>query len=535
MSIKAVIKKYVNKLILNQRGGSLVIDNTTEQESVQLSHRSGSNVVMNNVVNSELATNNKQTLVVGDKFDDTKNDSIEHVGGDKVVRVSNNHYSLKGFDNDQQIEQFAKWHEAFKETAQLNSKFKIKRGGFSVPNGVVTDLEGERADNPVLKNRIVSVENEFKGYSGIPVRTRNFDEVVSYSTVPDRGNTKPAEIRETNVEEIEKSAGLSGSGAPGVLKYGGDKSAATEEGSWSDDEEAQKIGQKILETQDVLTSIEQEMGESGDEILFVKRNKSETVGAHFNDYPSLRIDPEGRSQPLEMLVSDTGVFKNHDFTPHVEELDNSSNYPCGNDVKVVGNSYRRNVGSGGVSMKTIGLFEIGGSSIKVGGKKVHINASHGIQIGSETCVEIQSLKSVIIRSNRQVLIEAPVGVKDNLIVGGATYTEGETYLHHVTAPLEVQQTRDTVVTGQFNALEDRTLKIGETLVAGTWYPTYAVVSPDTVVSYPHSHHFDNIPLRLTASNKDLRKLAQDEGINRPGFKTQARPQIHERKDAIKTD
>jgi hypothetical protein len=72
------------------------------------------------------------------------------------------------------------------------------------------------------------------------------------------------------------------------------------------------------------------------------------VGAVINDYPSTRIDPEGRSQPLEMLVSNIGIFKNHDAVPHVEEVDNSSMFPCGNDIKIVGNQYKRTVGSGGI-------------------------------------------------------------------------------------------------------------------------------------------------------------------------------------------
>jgi hypothetical protein len=44
------------------------------------------------------------------------------------------------------------------------------------------------------------------------------------------------------------------------------------------------------------------MGNGGDENLITKRNKNETIGATFNDYPSIRIDNKGRSQPFEMLV-----------------------------------------------------------------------------------------------------------------------------------------------------------------------------------------------------------------------------------------
>ena len=60
---------YKNRAIINQRGGSVDIDNTTEQEKIKISHRSGSNINLTNVVTSELATNNKQTNVVRDLFE----------------------------------------------------------------------------------------------------------------------------------------------------------------------------------------------------------------------------------------------------------------------------------------------------------------------------------------------------------------------------------------------------------------------------------------------------------------------------------
>lgn len=516
-------------MILNQRGGSIVINNTTEEESIQISQRSGSNILMNNVVTSDLSTNNKQSLVINDQFVSINNDDTLFVGGDRNIRISKNNYELKGFSEDTEIDAYDKWHDTFKEIAQLNSKFKIKRGGVSIPNGTSTEQDGDRAANPVLKNKIISVENKFNGYSGVPIRNKKLDEVVMYTKVPDAGTTKAAETRKITLEDIDKGAGASGSSAPGVLKYGALKSAATEGGEWRVDTDAQKIGDKILLKQDELTIIEKLMGNAGDEILVSKRNKSETIGVKFNDYPSIRIDPEGRSQPFEMLVSDTGVFKNHDSIPLIEEIDNSSNYPCGNDVKIVGNSYKRNIGSGGISLKTTGNMEVGAATMKFGAKKININASHGLQLASDACVEIQSLKSIILRSNRQVLVESSVGVKDNMIVGGGTYTEGETYLHHVTAPLEVQQTQDTILYGQFNTSQDRTLLIGEALIAGTWYPVYAKSSPDLIVNYPHSHHFDNLPLRLMDSNNNVRKIAQSEGINVVGNKNQAIQQLHERK------
>lgn len=520
-------------MVLNQRGGSIVINNTTDQESIQISQRSGSNVLINNLVNSELATNNKQTLIINDEFKTVGNDQSEYVVKNKNIRVGENSIELKGISGDSQIESFNSWKETYKPIALLNSQFKIKRGGISYPNGETSDPSGDRAKNPVIDSKIFTVENKFAGYVELPpVRTSDVDQVASYEKVPDHGNTKSATTRYIKKENIEKSCGEMGAKSPGVVEFGAELSAATENGTWDANEDSQKINDKILELQDTLTAIEQNMGNGGDEILFTKRNKTETVGATFNDFPSIRIDEKGRSQPLEMLVSDAGIFKNHDYLPHVEEVDNSSNFPCGQDVKIVGNGYSRIVGSGGISLKTTGVMELGGATLKTGFKKININASHGIHIGSESGLELQSLKTIVLRTNRQVYVESSLGVKNNLIVGGGFAVEGESYFQHITGPLEVQQTEDTVVAGKFATDSDRKLFIGECEIGGAYYPVYAKATDNLLVMYPHSHHFNNIAMTLTQANSDVRKISQLNGINVHNNIAQASPQLHEKKLAV---
>ena len=523
---------YRNKTVINQRGASIDIDSTTNQERVQISQRSGSNIDQNNIVTSDLATNNKQTNVVYDKFETVGNDDSYFVGKDRTVRVGKNNIELKGFKDASQIEAYEQWREIYRSVANTNAQFKIKRGGFSVVGGDNTELAGTRGVNPVLGNKIYTVENVFNGYTGIPVRTKDNDEVVSYVKVPDHGRTNPASETGIDEELIEKSAGSSGSSAPGVLEFGPSVSAATEDGEWETNEPAQKIDDLSLETQDQLSVIEKQMGDGGDEILFTKKNKFEQVGATFNNLPALRIDEKGRSQPFEMLVSDKGTFKNHDYIPHVEEVDNSSNFPCGEDVRIIGNKYVRVVGSGGISQKTTGSFEMGGTVLNAGFKKININASHGIHIGSENGIELQSIKTIVLRTNRQVYVESAMGVKNNLIVGGGLSVEGETYLQHITAPLEVQQTQDTTLLGQFATNEDRRLFIGEALVGGIYYPVFAKASPNLILNYPHSHHFNNAAMTLTRANEDVRKLAHLNNINDHARVSVATQQLHERKVAV---
>lgn len=523
---------YRNRLIINQRGGSLDIDNTTEQEKVKLSHRSGSNISLTNVVTSELATTNKQVNVVNDSFHTTGNDKTEFVGHTNTLRTGGDSYSLKGFINQSQLDAFANWKKAYLPLANLNSEFKILRGGVGFPNGNPTSISGTRSPNPVVGSKVYTVENTFNGFTGVPIRNKSTDEVVTYSKVPDRGTTTSATLRTISSGDIASSAGAGGSNAPGVVEFGSSVSASTENGLWGINTDAEKLSDEIVNLQDTLIPIEQQMGDGGDEVLITKRNKFEQIGAVFNDFPSIRIDPKGRSQPFEMLVSPTGCYKNHDYIPHVEEVDNSSNFPCGNDDAVVGNRLSRTVGSGGINFKTTGPMELGGSTLKAGFKKININSSHGIQLASEESLELQSLKTITLRTNRQVYVESALGVKGNVIVGGGAYIEGELYCQHITAPLEVHQTEDTIVFGKFATDVDQQLLIGDCYIGGSFYPVYARAADNLIVNYPHSHHHNGIPMRLTKANKDVRKFAGNELINAHNNISQSLPQNHERKVAI---
>jgi hypothetical protein len=510
---------YNNRMIINQRGGSIDIDNTTDKEKIKVSQRSGSNITLNNVVNSELATNNKQTMVVNDSFETVSKNKNVFVAKDNVTRTGENTYNLKGFISKEQIDAYKEWKEAYRPVAELNSQFKIKRGGFAVPNGPSTGIQGRMSANPVIGSKIVSLESEFTGFSAIPRRSSRLDEVFDYSVVRDAS------------KEVVGAQERSVSGADMSSAGEGESNASTEGGSFAINVSDSQIGEKIVELQPQLAAIEQKMGDGGDETEFVKRHKFEQVGAEFNDYPSARIDPVGRSQPSEMLVSTNGAFKNHTGVPHVEEIDNSSNFPCGNDDKVVGNRYSRTVGSGGIQLKTTGTTELGGTVLKAGFNRVHINASHGVHIASEEFLDLQSLKSITLRTRKQVYVESSLGVRGNLVVGGGTYLEGELYCHHITAPLEVHQTQDTIVYGKFNTLTDRSLIIGEYFADG-WRPVYAVARPDLIVNTAHSHHHNGIPMRLTGTNANVRNLAAKEGINNPSIKTVSQPRVHSKKDPV---
>ncbi len=532
---------YRNKTIINQRGGAIEITNSTDREEIKLSQYSGSNVTLNNLVNSELATNNKQVKVQNDSFESVGKDKNTFVGKDKITRVVENTYDLRGYMNDTQIESLSSWKDEMQNSGipGLVSQFSILRGGYALPPAVesVTKQIGNRSSNPTLNQQKSVLNNEFSSYCPVPIRSKEEDQVTDYEPVPGPKILPPAEATGPTEEDIETGSGEKGTNAPGVLKYGPSFNAATEGGTWEANTDKEELPERLIQLQEEkLNEIEQNMGNGGDTISFLKRNKFETVGGSVNNFPSIRVDPEGRSQPIEVAVGVSTTYTNIDSVPVVEDVNNDSNFPVGSYTLNVGNKYNVIVGSGGVQIKTSGSVEIGGTSVKVAASKLNVMASQGMNLTSESIIELESDKYITLRSkNRQIYVEPGLGIRDNLVVGGGAFVEGELFVNHITAPVEIQQTEDTVALGRFNCRCDRELPIGEVQVGDTWYTVYAYgegeKSEDLVFNYPHSHHFKNVPLRVMDSNEDVRISAQCEGINFP-TPVAARPQEHQRKPIL---
>jgi hypothetical protein len=311
-------------------------------------------------------------------------------------------------------------------------------------------------------------------------------------------------------------------------------STSTEGGIFKQNKDYLDDGQ-IYNTQDQRTKIEQQLGKGGKVNTTIFRDKQEVVGAAFNDYPSIRIDWKGRAQPVEVVVGRQTTFTNVGAVPHVEEVANDSAFPVGNYTIQAGNKFNVTVGSGGVQIKTGGAVDISGTTVKVSGHKINVQSKAGVNIASEEIIELQSLKNISLRSNKQIYIEPGLGVSKNIVVGGGSYTEGEVFVNHITAPVEIQQTEDVALYGKFNVQKNGKLAIGYVDTAHGRRTVFANNDDNLIKNYDHAHYFKNVPLRLTQSNADMREIAQKEGINVPGYSTSAHSQSHERGGITKAE
>jgi hypothetical protein len=88
-----------DETVLNTNAGSIAFGSTTGREKIHISHKSGSNINITDKVTSELATNNKQLLVLGDEFATIAGNKHTSVNSDKEDRVKGDVTIITGSDN----------------------------------------------------------------------------------------------------------------------------------------------------------------------------------------------------------------------------------------------------------------------------------------------------------------------------------------------------------------------------------------------------------------------------------------------------
>ena len=385
---EAAGEQYKNKVVWNQRGGSIEIDNSTGEELLALTHYSGSNTKMTPSVTSEYAANNKQTEVVNDAFELIHNTKNTFIGGDHIERIVGSKIRQSGYSNPEQVEAVKEWKAAYQPVAERNSMFRTQVGGVSYPNGVVTPENGTRDKNPAQNQELyrnkVSPGGPGKAEMtrGVPQIGTSSNQVASLETFDVPGDR--FEVSNPNEED-----------------YGESESPSTENGIYEPTPEHATLGEDIKRLQDTtLTPLEQKMGGDGanvggDTQEFTFRNVAINIGAAINDYPSIRTNPKGRTIPGCVDVGvNAGAFANVEAVPSVEEVDNSR-FPVGTRSTTVGNRDVLEVGSGGVQIKTSGGMEIGATMYKLGANQIHLNSDSGIYMDSPNLVSITSRKKYL--------------------------------------------------------------------------------------------------------------------------------------------
>jgi hypothetical protein len=312
------------------------------------------------------------------------------------------------------------------------------------------------------------------------------------------------------------------------LCHGSGYSPSTQGGMWETEDKDNNLIQALKDKLPELTRLEKQMGLGGSEITHITKHKMETIGLLMNDFPSIRMDHFGKINNNEMRIRPDGVFTSKKVSPLIERV-HVDDMPGGTYNINACNRFNVLAGAGGIIFKTYGCVEVGGTIVTMAGEQVNIASENEINITSGKRLNIVSdILTLRQKEYGQVLVDSNLGVSQNVIIGGSTHIDGELFVNHVTAPIEIQETEQTDLYGKllsglsFNATIKKTS--GEDLYAATsstgggthssmggggiTVTLTGVSNDDKVRMYHHSHQFKNLPLHLVNSSQDVRKLSQ---------------------------
>ena len=500
------VSTYRNKYVINQKGGALEFVNSDLNEKVKLSHYTGSHFEMNNKATIELATANKNTLILNDAYSTTKGFKNDYTGKNLDEIVERDKYKKVGSLN---LGKFKEWKDNVAPIQEFKQLFEIKRtGNNSVANadGVTVlkrNSELQEQDGSFVSNPVVDGTNQESALSG------------PSNTISDpMGGTWTRVYPASTIDGDGTAAALNNPTAPTEPAL----SPSTQDGTWVIDDRKDQLKELVESSIEELTKIEQDLGIGGSEITQVTKNKVETIGMLMNDFGSYRFDPIGKYAASGVKVGNNAVYRNQEASPLVEYV-HVQDLPGGTSTLNVSNRYNVLVGAGGLNLKSYGPTNITGSITNISGEQVNMGSANEINIDAKTInisAEILALRN---KNQKQVLIDSNMGVNKNVVIGGALHVEGETYLQHVTAPREFQITE--VAKSGLNPGAKFCASFSGSITCGpgtdSWSGEVTISSSDNDVVDDHSHVFANLPLSLCDTNTNVREttcLCQIDQANR---------------------
>ena len=278
--------------------------------------------------------------------------------------------------------------------------------------------------------------------------------------------------------------------------------------------------QSVIETNiQTLAEAERKLGYGGNYIQTVTKHQFNNVGLIFNDVASYRISNTPKKVNQYRNVINTGTILTETDIDLVEYT-YVDDPPGGNYTQTIGNRYSLIVGSGGIDIKTTGPVNLGGTIMAIAGTQINIASKEDFNIDGGTNLSvIADIMTIRTRNRAQVVVDDNLGISRNVVIGGGSYTNGEMFLQHITAPYEFQATEQTKIqasSGNWGiATATGTIKInpggGGNALQNVPYNVEITLSTGTLtIDQPHNHVFKNVPLTLLASPAAVRVAAAAE-------------------------
>lgn len=526
-----------------QRAGSVknsgcmteITKSVTGSNVYQRTHKSGSGEsYLNDGTVSRISTANEQKAILGDEYQDIRNNKNVHISGQHLESTKDDYILRIGSLNVAAAQADKRIKEGIHDTKNLfetqraeggsvYSSTKQKRSGTFKPCPECSQDKELEAVNADQEKELGKANESLLGFLEPLAGKLGFKVPKTAIRFPGIEPVKAPAVPEC---KTCKGTGLS------PYTYNGD---------WAPEPEKQKIQQMYEDAAPQIAAAEEGLGDGGNALLEVTRNMVINVGCAMNTMSDIRIDKQGKQISTGIAVGEERAYQKHDAGPLIEKT-HVDNLAGGTLTINAGNGLNIISGARGLNLSCFGCTKIGGSHIDIGGAQVNISSKNEVNIASGAALNLKGSSLSMSSGGGQVLFEENVGVTGNLLAQGGAYFEGEVFVQHVTAPLELQPTEKspilygtthptipkiigflpagTVLAGQIN-VQPGEMKAGGDVVSGTSQGTITLSTDVAIVSiaggkkpddgclyiYPHNHLFRNLPLTLGGSNAEIRKAA----------------------------
>lgn len=536
---------FKDKVVLNQPSGNFEFINTKDEESITITHKSGSYIKQDKFGRDDLTTRDKREHVLGD--------SLTTINGSQTEIIEENFQTIVLGDTLKTVGDAERWRkpmqnikDEYREIHDIKRLFEVKR----------TDKKNFIDQSP--KQSKAGTPAKCPSHSNISkVIVNNSPTIVTSRLVNSREVMNVQDGKEGYVD-------VSGSGGNLCLTcWGKMLSPSSQDGVWATETQKKTISQKREEIQKRIYEYEKQLGQNkcpngGSSIETIAKHFVQNIGLVFNDFASFRKDPYGKLVPCGVKIDPIGttIYTQYRETSLIENVD-IDKFPGGSYELNVCDGWTATVGSHGIEFKTCGPLNLFGSTIKLTGEEVSIGSRGELALDGERVDitgEVISLRPKRLSRTldtggqteieQQVLVDGNLNVGLNAVIRGGAHIEGELSVHHITAPCEYHIT-ESDFTYDHN-MEPRVLPSTECYFGQSGVkiamdpldctidapksPTYATLlpgapigiavgkdsngddhcltvfslySPNFAVVDKHYHYFKNMPMKLFEQNSQV--------------------------------
>lgn len=554
--------------LINQPAGYVEFANTKDEEVYTIGDHRGSF--------DRFFKDGKESLVVRNKRQHITGDEYTHVGGNQINSIDQNIETIVLGDVNQKIGDITKWQkyaEQYKNTL-VNyhndvRKFDVQRTNKenSIDQSPGQSKSGTHATCPVhgIQSKVL---------------------VTDSATTLGSGSIFSATCRQIQrITQTRDSYTTVNAGGNDCFVCGGSLfSPSSQDGHFSPDPAKAQITNKRIELQKQLYEIERHLGQSknpsgGSKILTIAKDYILSVGLVMNDFESYRRDPIGKLVPCGVKIDPKGtnLYIQYKESPLVEAVDVEPLIGGSYDIQA-NNRFNLVAGSNGISMKTSGQMQLGGTLFTVAMENMLFSARSEIALAAkriDLSADIISFRANEIQGKKgieqQLLIDSNLNVGINTVIKGGLHVEGEVSLHHITAPLEWHTTEadfelaiqleprplgipppqgeckpdGSCCPGPYGGINGKKMQpdtSGNTkgttygdLLAGAYIgraigkdsngddhclEVYSVPADNVICMHPHYHNFPTLPLTLKGQGNmhdEVRKVGANNNTNIPAI------------------